>query len=57
MDKTIQINVNWNSEASIKLAEKTKLKLENKGYTLINQFGGLFHSVLIYAPPAGQSHA
>ena len=48
MNKDITINVNWNSKESIKQAEKVKRSLENKGYTLINQFGGLFHSVLIY---------
>jgi len=47
--KTVQIHIDWSSEDSIKSAEKLKAKLENKGYTLINQFGGMFHSVLIYS--------
>lgn len=47
--ETIQINVNWNSEKSIDLAEKQKTMLENDGYHLINHFGGMINSVMIYA--------
>jgi hypothetical protein len=47
----ITIHVNWANEDSIRLAERAKLELENKGYTLINQFGGLFHSALVYRRP------
>jgi hypothetical protein len=47
--KTFKITVRWDSEKSIKQAEKDKLAFENKGYTLINQFGGMFESVMIYA--------
>jgi len=47
--KTVSIHIDWNSEDSIKSAEKLKAKLENKGYTLVNHYGGLFHSVMIYA--------
>jgi len=46
--KTVEININWNNPDSIKIAEKTKVKLENKGYTLINHFGGMNTSVMIY---------
>ena len=46
--RTVEITVNWNNEDSIKKAEKTKLSLENKGYTLINHFGGINSSVMIY---------
>lgn len=49
--KTTQINIDWTNEESIRAAEKLKARLENKGYTLLNQFGGLFHSVMIYALP------
>ena len=47
--KTVDIKVNWNNLDSIKAAEKTKAYLENKGYTLVNHFGGMNQSVLIYA--------
>ena len=46
--KTVEVKVNWENLDSIKLAENAKARLENQGYRLINQFGGLFHSVLIY---------
>jgi hypothetical protein len=51
-DKNITISINWNNLESIKQAERTKARLENKGYTLINNFGGLTHSAMIYAPPS-----
>ena len=47
--KTVEININWQNSDSIKIAERTKAKLENKGYTLINHFGGINTSVMIYA--------
>jgi len=47
--KQVQINIDWTNKDSIKEAEKVKASLENKGYTLVNQFGGLFHSVMVYA--------
>lgn len=47
--KTVEILINWDNIDSIKSAEKTKARLENKGYTQINSFGGMFTSVLIYA--------
>lgn len=49
LKNTITVNVNWNSEKSIELAEIQKENLENEGYTLINSFGGLNYSALIYA--------
>ena len=42
------IKCNWNSEKSIKTAEKKKFSLENKGYTLIYEGAGLFTSTFIY---------
>jgi len=44
----VTINIDWNSKDSIKSAEKLKAKLENKGYTLASQSGGLFHSAMVY---------
>lgn len=46
--KTVRVYVDWNSRESIKIAEKAKAALENNGYVLLNQFGGLFHTVMIY---------
>jgi len=48
IDKIVNVSVNWDNEDSIRTAEKTKAYLENKGYTLVNQFGGLFYGVLVY---------
>ena len=47
--ETVSITVNWNSKKSIELAEQSKAKLENDGWTLINSFGGVNSSVLVYA--------
>jgi len=47
--KKVHIHIDWNSLDSIKAAEKLKARLENKGYTLISNFGGVFHTVMIYA--------
>lgn len=30
------------------ISNKQKENAENKGYSLINQYGGLFHSVMVY---------
>lgn len=49
MKTNITININWNSKLNIRLAKKQKTMLENKGYKLINNFGGHNHSVLIYS--------
>jgi hypothetical protein len=46
--KTKTVSVDWNSLKSIKSAEKAKATLENKGYELVNSFGGLFTSVFVY---------
>ena len=46
---TVYIEVDWNSEMSIKLAEKVKAKLENDGWHLVNSFGGVRISKLCYA--------
>jgi len=47
--ETIKIHVTWDSLRSIKQAEKDKSALENKGYRLINSFGGINESVLVYS--------
>jgi len=46
--KTVQINIDWTNTDSIRQAEKAKSSLEDKGYRLVNQFGGMFHSVMIF---------
>lgn len=46
--KTVYINVQWDNPDSIKCAERSKARLENKGYTLVNQFGGMFNSTMLY---------
>ena len=46
--KTVSINIDWTNVDSIRAAEKTKYRLECKGYKLVNQFGGLFRSVMVY---------
>ena len=46
--KIVRINTDLNSLISIKASERTKAKLENAGYTFINSFGGMFHSVSVY---------
>ena len=53
---TVTISINWNDLQSIKLAELAKARLENKGYTLINQFGGFNNSAMIYAKLKGANH-
>ena len=45
--KTVNINIDYNSEDSIKLAEYNKDKLENKGYKVVNTFGGMRHSIIV----------
>ena len=45
---TVTIDVDWRCLESIKQAEKDKAALENKGYTLVNSFGGVHVSSLIY---------
>lgn len=47
--KTVTITIDWNCEMSINVAEQAKASLEDKGWTLINSFGGPNKSVLIYA--------
>ena len=48
-DNIVKIFVRWDSEKSIKQAEKDKLNLENKGYTQINSFGGINETCFVYA--------
>ena len=45
--KTIKIEIDYNNIDSIKQAEKTKTRLENKGYKVINTFGGMRFTALI----------
>ena len=45
--KTIKIDIDYNNLDSIKQAEKTKTRLENKGYKVINTFGGMRFTALI----------
>ena len=44
----IKIFVNWNSEESIKSAEKLKTNLENSGYTQIKTISRMDVSTLFY---------
>ena len=48
-DKIVRIKVDWNSEESIKNAEKKKFELENKGYNLIKTIDGITTSTLMYS--------
>jgi len=45
--KTIKIEIDYNNLDSIEQAEKTKTRLENKGYKVINTFGGMRFTALI----------
>lgn len=54
LENTKTVRVFWNDEKSIERAERGKAKLENAGWALINQFGGMNESVLIYAKHKGQ---
>jgi len=47
--KTIKIEIDYNNIDSIENAERTKTRLENKGYKLINTFGGMRFTALIMA--------
>ncbi|MCK4500110.1 hypothetical protein KAU11_06395 [Candidatus Babeliales bacterium] len=49
LKNTVKIKIDWRSLKSIELAEIQKAKLENDGWTLIDDIGGLTTSVLIYA--------
>jgi len=45
--QTIKIEIDYNNIDSIENAERTKTRLENKGYKLINTFGGMRFTALI----------
>ena len=47
--KTIEIRTFWNDLKIIKKSETKKAKLENDGYRLISNFGGINETVMIYA--------
>ena len=49
LENTVTIHIDWNNAKSIDLAEQAKARLENDGWQLINSFGGLDTSALIYA--------
>ena len=49
MKKVVKITIRWDSLKSIERAEKDKATLEDKGYTKIEDVGGVFESSLIYA--------
>ena len=49
LKNTITINVDWTNLKSIELAELQKSELENSDYILINTFGGVDQSALLYA--------
>jgi len=42
------IKINWNDINSIKKAENKKTRLENSGYQLVSNFGGMNETVMIY---------
>ena len=46
--KTETVTIDWNNTKSIQKAERKKLSLENKGYSLIKTIGGLTTSKLVY---------
>lgn len=48
MKTTVYIRIFWNDIKSIKSAERKKSKLENLGYSLISNFGGMNETVMIY---------
>ena len=45
---TVNINIDWNNEHSIQAAENIKFELECAGWKLVNQFGGMFYSTMVY---------
>lgn len=45
---TVNINIDWNKEQSIQAAEALKLKLENEGWKLVNHFGGMVNTIMVY---------
>lgn len=49
LKNTIAVNINWQNVKSIELAEQAKASLENDSWILINTFGGMNSSVLVYA--------
>ena len=44
-----RIHVNWNSLDSIRKAEKQKLRLENKGFTLIHTDSSFNSATMTYS--------
>jgi len=46
--KTSTIRIDWTDEQSISAAERQKERLENEGYRLTTQAGGMFQSTLTY---------
>ena len=46
--KTATIKIDWTDGQSISAAERQKERLENGGYRLTTQAGGMFQSTLTY---------
>ncbi len=51
--QTVKVEIDWQSKKSIELAEIAKANLENDEYMLVNTFGGLRVSCLLYAKIIG----
>ena len=49
------VKIDWNSEKSIKDAEREKSRLENQGYTLTETVGGVSTSELVYTLKASEN--
>ena len=45
---TVNITIDWYNEQSIKAAESLKFELECNGWRLLNHFGGMRHTTMIY---------
>ena len=45
--KTVNLNIDYNSVDSIKIAERNKEDLENKGYKVVNTFGCMRFTTLV----------
>ncbi len=45
--KTVNLNIDYNSVDSIKIAERNKEELVDKGYKLVNTYGGMRFTTLV----------
>lgn len=48
MSEFVTVSWDWSDEKSIQLAERRKTYLENAGYNLFRDLGGMFYGKLIY---------